>query len=810
MQYPRLKVFILASFISGLISFPQNIIGCGPMMDPYDYFTSFYSKALVDIGPSKPYFYTNLLTFYDDWDYTEDSTAFINDALIAEWQTYVPGASKKDVVDFVYNRSVNEVKQLQAAMRQPAATIAPALKRNSMAMQLLQQKKTEAVQYLLLAKAVEPICVSPDPWSDGPKRDSAGINQYINQATAAWQKTTDAFLKNKYAFLRCKLAFYNNRFNDCTRWYAEGFDDNNTTAVKTMALSYSAGAQFKTGKGKEAAYAFSKTFAQTAPKHRKAVFLGFLWATDQCNISLLNSYCSVARTPKEQAMMAAMFGLWGYDYHLPVIEKVYQLDPQCELLPLLVLREINKVEERFLTPMLDKQPGSKAFYYSWNEKDTAALSDTHVQDLIALLEKMGSNPPTNHQSAFATATAYLHYMRKDVTAANNWLAKAKAMPASNAVKDQQQMVGLLIQTASLQAMNSSNENALLPQLKWLQQQAEQSAEFGMFYRNLMAQVIAPAYYQQGDLYKTVLAYGLADKALKPDSSGYTYYGYTANAIEFLQNKLNTPDIIALYDYLNNTPATAYDAFLMSNNSVTKDAVTDMLGTTYLREFDFAKAIDWLKKQHKPSLLTSEQYNYKTYKTTLLNVNPFHDYLNDWQRYEKPLAKPMSKLAFAEKMLRLQQAIDTASSNAVKSKLYYQLANGLYNMSYYGNSWMLMAYNRPNSNWNSGKYDAAWEKEYYAVHTAKNYYLKAYELSPDKEFKAAAYFLAAKCAQRQIARPDYDWNNYDAYEANMKVFLRKFANNAMFANFKKEFGSTKFYQFAYTRCSYLRDFAVRSK
>ena len=93
---------------------------------------------------------------------------------------------------------------------------------------------------------------------------------------------------------------------------------------------------------------------------------------------------------------------------------------------------------------------------------------------------------------------------------------------------------------------------------------------------------------------------------------------------------------------------------------------------------------------------------------------------------------------------------------------------------------------------------------------KNYYLKAYELSSDKEFKAAAYFLAAKCAQRQIARPDYDWNNYDAYEANMKVFQRKFANNAMFANFKKEFGSTKFYQYAYTRCSYLRDFVAKSK
>jgi len=138
-----------------------------------------------------------------------------------------------------------------------------------------------------------------------------------------------------------------------------------------------------------------------------------------------------------------------------------------------------------------------------------------------------------------------------------------------------------------------------------------------------------------------------------------------------------------------------------------------------------------------------------------------------------------------------------------------LASAYYNMSYYGNTWMAVAYDRPNTLWNTGNYKADWEKEYFGVHKAKDYYTKAYELtSANKEFKAAAYFLSAKCVQRQLLHPEYDWNNYDGYESKLKVFQKKFMQNTMFANFKKEFGSTKFYQYAYTRCSYLKDFVAK--
>ena len=162
------------------------------------------------------------------------------------------------------------------------------------------------------------------------------------------------------------------------------------------------------------------------------------------------------------------------------------------------------------------------------------------------------------------------------------------------------------------------------------------------------------------------------------------------------------------------------------------------------------------------------------------------------------------LAFAD----LGLAPDAATSGD-NSKLFYEYASALYNMSYYGNSWNAVAYDRSGSDWNDGKHELPWEKEYYGVYEARNYYQKAYDVALNKEFKAACLFMVAKCAQKQLPLPEYDYKNYDQYQKNVDAFYVKFKNNPLFGKFKSEFGTTKFYQYAYNRCSYLRDFVEKT-
>lgn len=785
--------------------FPANGITCGPTEDPHDYFTSFFSNRLGTEAAYRPFYYTSLLKLYDDGEYWEtknDSLSLLNGKIVSEWKEYGNAANRKDVAQLLYYTNESDVKAL-AESSQIGKALPFSLTKNSLAQNLAKERKTAAIQYLLFADKTENVS-NVSAWEDKP-RDSLLLNKYMAEAGDAFIKTTDPFLKSKYAYQRCKIAFYNNRYSDCIRWYDEYFNDANTSAVNALALSYKGGSLFRLGKNKEAAYAFSKTFALSDENKRKD-FIGFLWATDYCTQSLVPGYLALCKSGEEKATMLALFALHGTDYRLDALQKVYELNPSSPLLPLLATREIAKLEEQYFTPLLNKEKGGKALYVSWDwpevnkEKPNGQLQ---AEKTAAFFEKLLANKTLSHRGVYGAGAAYLHLMLKNYEAAKAVLAKTKDAISDEKTKDQLQLINLLIAANEQKTIAKDTEGSLLPSLKWLVQKAKGDNDYQTFCRNFFSQILAQKYEQQGDVARAALAYGMADLSFIKRSQDEYYYSYPP-AIDFVREEMNTESLLRLYEVMT-SPATETEKFLVQNASIKRDEVIDVIGTSHLRDRSYAKAIEWLSKAGKLQPLVETQYNYQTDKEKTVNVDPFLDYLNDWQRLSKAAPAPYTKLTLAKKLLEMETKMTAGAPGEDKSRLYYQYASALYNMSYYGNSWNAVAYYRSGGDWNEGAYKLPWEKEYYGVYAAKEYYQKAYDAATNKEFKAACLFMVAKCAQRQIARPSYDYKAYEAYDKATAVFLQKFKNNPLFSKFKTEFGSTKFYQYTYNRCSYLRDY-----
>ena len=77
------KAFITACISTAIVSFPQNIIGCGPGVDPYDYYTSFFHQNLPETDNYKPFYYTGYSFLYDSMNRS------LNQILLAdEWAAY--------------------------------------------------------------------------------------------------------------------------------------------------------------------------------------------------------------------------------------------------------------------------------------------------------------------------------------------------------------------------------------------------------------------------------------------------------------------------------------------------------------------------------------------------------------------------------------------------------------------------------------------------------------------------------------------------------------------------------------------------
>ncbi|MBK7305863.1 MAG: hypothetical protein IPI88_01790 [Chitinophagaceae bacterium] len=450
-----------------------------------------------------------------------------------------------------------------------------------------------------------------------------------------------------------------------------------------------------------------------------------------------------------------------------------------------------------------KVPGGKPFYFTWEDESKDSVmreSEKEVTSLASFLNDAAQSKSISNAGLFETAAGYAAYMTRDYTTAKKYLADAEKMPLTQKVKDQWALTNLLVTINEKDKIDAAFEEQLLPSLQWIAEKVKaekavtlnywQVQQWRSIYRNLMSEVLAKRYHEQGDLAKETLCIGAADHMMKGQQN---YYG-SVNGIDFLRNNLMSKDVEKLYTLLTTNQPNKFESYLFAHNSVTKKEVVDFAGTSYVREYDYTKAIEWFKKSSDKKAITK---------------NPFIDVLYDVEEQladEKKFST--TKLAFAQEMLKLEQQ---TRQPATAAKSFYKMALGMYNITYYGHTWEMVQYYRSGSD---GYYipekGTAFQKEYYGAFKAKEYFEKAMDAGTDKNFKARCLFMMAKCAQKQVHQPQYSEykTNWDKYDEDQKAYWAKFKANTYFPQFVKEYGNTAFYKEAFSSCSYLRDFVKK--
>ena len=792
------KAFITVCISTAIVSFPQNIIGCGPDADPYDYYTSFFHQNLPDAKGYRPFYYIGYQSFYDANEPTE-----VSDLLADEWTAYCgPSVKKADAKKLVNKFAWKDLNNLYYNLeKNQPLKIPDSVKQNSMTAYFIQSKDLEALGYILYAKQVEPHVIGGEGDWNAPARDSLKMAKLIKNGMQLYTVAKKDFLKLKYSYQFLRLAHYSGRYSDVINWYDEyAAKTTSSSVLQPLCLALKAGALFHNGQQKGAAYLFSKVFAASSAK-RVSNFLGFNWSVD--SKADKKDYLALCKNDNEKAAMLSLFALNSSEDKLADMKEILQLNPSSEELEVLVVREINKLEEKYLTPSMQKIPGGKAFYFTWEDESRDSVMKANEQEVIALasfLNNAAQTKPVTNAGLFETAAAYAAYMSRDYANAKNYLAAAQKMQLTQKVKDQWALTNLLVTINEKEKIDAAFEEQLLPSLQWLDEKVRtekaetlnywQVQQWRSIYRNVLSEVLAKRYHQQSNLTKETLCIGNADWMMKGQQD---YYG-SQNGVEYLRNKLMSKDVENLYALINNKQPSKFESYLISKNSVTKKEVVDFAGTSYLREYDYAKAIEWFKKSADKKII---------------NKNPFADLLFDREEQLSSEKKfSITKLAFAQQMLKLEQA---AKQPATAAKSYYKLALGMYNITYYGHTWELVQYYRSGSDGYAIPDNATgFQKEYYGAFKAQSYFEKAMNASTDKNFEARCLFMMAKCAQKQVHQPQYSEysSNWDQYDVADKAYLPLFKNNKYFPQFVKEYGSTAFYKEAYNSCSYLRDFVKK--
>jgi hypothetical protein len=790
------KLCIVVLINAFLISFPYNILGCSDGPDPYHYYSSFFHNDLSADKNYRSFYYTNYEFLYDDAEQNN-----VADTTSAEWISYCGNrVSNAQAYAFICEYAYKDLASLYYHLEKAQSLNIPdSVKQNTITQYFLQSKNLEALGYLMYAKQVQPlVTIAWDAWST-PAFDTAKAQQLLKNGMQLFNAAKTDFIKLRYAYQLCRLAYHNQQYDVCIQWNDNEIQPNKTASIlHNFAAGWKAGALYKMGKKNEAALYFAEQFFKTDYK-KTANYLSFDWCINRFDNNFRNNLISQCNTNESKANMIALFALGSNASEQNTLEKIYALAPASKTLPVLVTREINKLEEFYFTPNLQKTKGGSSTYFFWYyvKADSALLPwKNNAKLLIGLCEKLATNKTVNEKSYYNIAAAHTAYILQDYNTAKKFLSIANQQNLNAQLKDQYALTSLLVTVNEKQKIDAAFEQQLLPSAKWLQQKVKQYTSnpgnywepnlWRNFYENFFTDILAKRYHAQGDIYKEALCIGMAE-AIGNNN-------WRTN--DFVQNEMQTPALMALHALFKNTKQTLWEKYLVNNFPMKKDEVTEVIAMTHVRDYNFTTASAWCAKIKDTAVLTLER-------------NPFGDLLYDDQENFYAFDKgKFTKPAFVKQMMQLMQK---ETANKASAASLYKMAVGFYNLTYYGRAWQLVKSYRSGSDGYYTPADATnFQKEYYGAYTAEKYFEKAMKLSADKNFKARCLFMMAKCAQKQVRQPQYSNfpGNYQSYDNATDLYFKKFKNNKYFTRLVNDYGKTAFYKEAYNTCSYLSDFVQK--
>lgn len=643
--------------------------------------------------------------------------------------------------------------------------LAATTQQNAMMLYLKQTKDTNAINYLKFAK----LCSNYNTWIDDPwERSNEGQTAIriplINRATHAMNIVKNNAIQRRYAFLAIRLAFYNGDEKMINLIYGKYFNVNKKAKniIDYWALYFKA--MVDTNQA-EQNYYLALVFAN-APDKRLGI------AQHYNRKVPLASILALAKDNSEKAAVCLMNDLKNAGIGLAELQTVYQLQPGSQAFSFLLLREMNKLEDWIYTPYYTYfQPSVQSinsyFNDERNNRDDSKFALSHIdkdrQYAKKLLQFVASVnlAKVEDPQLIKTVKAYLQLMANQYSACLNTVLniQPRFMPAQ------------LIKALCMVAMPSAGNYKIPEQLKAL------IVRQGELNNNKFLFAIARELEYKGNTTEAALLYSKLNHGDNVSGSVYwrTKNNYNTLLLDFydsyffyLDAEYTTVQVQALINSIEKNGGAKknnFDEWAYSNTRNDIERLYDLLGTKYIRLNKLDDAYKAFKKVND-SVWNSSAYYYKDY----LNANPF--YTNFYTEHQKTKADTIhfTKTTLTALLIEyLQKAGDV--KNTRRDYYYFLAANCYFNMTQYGNSWMMRRYFWTTGAPRTGLSD---DKEYFQANLAKEYYLKAKAVTKSPQFAALCLRMAGRCE-------NYKQNDIAYFEH---------ANDPLYPQFKD--GDNKYY------------------
>lgn len=710
-------------------------------------------------------------------DYEKDENCYL-------WQRITsPSISLKDIEKVIYNSYLSHLKELPDGP----------LSDNSFAKWLSEPSHREDMKYVLIAKEIEElrrgIC---DPWYYAYDNDDEHIR--LDQLKKECQAYTGERHAARYALQLIRLYFADRDFEKCIELWEKSISKMPQNIITNMIASYVGGAYSRCNSRKKAIELYTRS-------------------QDIGSLISMNVWKNV----EEQSNYT--------DSRVQELEYIFNRFPNSPLLSV-KLQEYVRNRETFITDYADwkarnfHDPACVKTYWDGN---SLVADDEHnfYHELKQFALKAISSTKCQQKAMWHYALGYLYYLDENMNKAQTHLQNAESINTTPFLKESIRAFRFLI---NAHYANNSDDyiQKLTNDLKWLDERMENDTKlnhnqywqysnymnYSFYYwqdvaRKVLLGKACPRLKNAGN---TTLAIQLANYAsnriyqINPrykiyhDSFNDTVDSHTYSYIVTF-DEYRTSDFFNAYDYSNQffewinsgsadeaakyadriiKPGTELDKFLNKRGYIDKDYIFEIVGTLYLREMNYKKAVTWLSK-------VSPEYQNRTNiaKEGYFNLDPFR-YQFDKKHYISNSTN--YKLQFAKEMVRLDEIMtnDPNPNKRANAKMHYAI--GLRNA--FGKCWYLTeyGYNHEYNTNNQAWFDSD-DREGFKVNVFAQ---KAYEKVDALMTQAISEFTDCE----QAAQAQLEMMNY--------------------ATIMKQYPHTAAAAYVLTRCDNYHDYALQKK
>ncbi len=795
----------------------------------------FFDPELEQQYGLAPFFYTEK-KFYDVEEDPQEDDLLRN---CREWQTYLGKDVELADIKLALYGDQNPRQILAAADDRSLGKLFP---NNSFIQKLLAPGYRAVLDYFLFTKKIEVSQAFDDPWNDWPlqKPDitfwgvEAQQKAVSVESITRLQSAADPFLQKRYAYQAVVCQRYSGKDSLAVALYDQNFSPKDTTILRPWALLHKAECLFHLGDSLQYNYLLAKVFDACYSKRRHVAALFVLDWTEKT--------LALAPTPSDKALVLTMKAIQYPGQGGPMVQRIAKLNPTSHYLPLLISREINKLENWTLTkPMTglgganipedvyavlySEKPNAQAVYEqkaaAWQRKN-AKKDRLALHEMRLWIEKLlFTNALPSHRDFLQLASAHLNFLEGNYGSAQAFLNKISA--GAGARLQQQRLVEQILLIPHTQDLQQ------VEVLENLRQQLEQfwaNRQYTDHYTLQMSRLhfyLCQAFFQAGNIPVAGLFYNKAWLTSNA-GSGYHYNEYQATGpTVFLDAHATVADLDKLIDWRKKGPSSKFEKYLLERPATSEGKIypdgffdndyqlpdstgeslpslADLIetqGSIAFRDGDLVRAkacFDELPADHWAD------YDF-------VDLNVFAD-ANHFP-FEGTNTIVGSKRELVDRMVGLEAESHRASGERL-AEIYYQLGNAWFNCSYWGRSWSMFSNERSLSEddrpqiRNAGTFQhkadvRKYGGTYYRFDRAITWYRRALAASSSHELASRVEYMLADCdryVRIMHSGTDYYYNAYD---------IKKLPSSPLFRQWQARYGQTVTYAERIAHCPELRDY-----